>query len=51
MAEIDAFVDAVEAGRPAEVGFEDGRRALILAEAAYRSIAEGRMVQVSEVAG
>jgi myo-inositol 2-dehydrogenase/D-chiro-inositol 1-dehydrogenase len=51
MAEIDAFVDAVEAGRPAEVGFEDGRRALILAEAAYRSIAEGRMVRVGEIAG
>jgi myo-inositol 2-dehydrogenase/D-chiro-inositol 1-dehydrogenase len=50
MAEIDAFVDAVEQGVPTQVGFEDGRRALILAEAAYRSIAEGRMVRVDEIA-
>ena len=38
MAEIDAFVDAVETGAPPEVSFEDGRRALILAEAAYTSL-------------
>jgi myo-inositol 2-dehydrogenase/D-chiro-inositol 1-dehydrogenase len=50
-AEIDAFVAAVEAGRPTEVGFEDGRRALLLAEAAYLSIAEKRMVRVDEVPG
>lgn len=49
MAEIDAFVDAVEQGTPAQVGFEDGRRALILAEAAYRSLAERRMVRVDEI--
>ena len=49
MAEIDAFVDAVEKGTPAQVGFEDGRRALILAEAAYRSLAEGRMVRIEEI--
>lgn len=48
-AEIDAFVDCIETGSAPEVGFEDGRRALILAEAAYRSIAEGRMVRVSEI--
>ncbi len=51
MAEIGAFVDAVETGREPEVGFEDGRRALILAEAAYLSLAEGRMVRVDEVPG
>ncbi len=51
MAEIDAFVDSVEQGAPTQVGFEDGRRALILAEAAYRSIAETRMVRVDEIAG
>ncbi len=50
MAEIDAFVDAATNGTPPEVGFEDGRRALILAEAAYRSIAERRMVRVDEIA-
>lgn len=49
MAEIDAFVDAVESGKPCEVGFEDGRQALILAEAAYKSKAEGRMVRTDEI--
>lgn len=48
-AEISAFVDSVEAGRPPEVGFEDGRRALMLAEAAYISIAEKRLVCVEEI--
>ena len=48
-AELDAFVDCVERGGAPEVGFEDGRRALILAEAAYRSIAEGRTVRVDEI--
>jgi myo-inositol 2-dehydrogenase / D-chiro-inositol 1-dehydrogenase len=48
-AEIAAFVDAVEKGTAPEVGFEDGRRALMLAEAAYLSLREGRMVKVSEV--
>jgi len=32
------------------VGFEDGRKALILAEAAYRSLASGRAVKLSELA-
>lgn len=49
MAEIDAFIDCVENGTAPEVGFDDGRRALVLAEAAYKSLAEGRMVKVSEV--
>ncbi len=48
MAEIGAFARAVRDGTPPEVGFEDGRRALILAEAAYRSIAERRAVPVAE---
>lgn len=48
-AEIDAFVEAFEQGTSPEVGFEDGRMALVLAEAAYKSIAENRMVQVSEI--
>jgi len=51
MAEIDAFVDGVAAGRALSPGFEDGRRALILAEAAYLSLREGRMVKIAEVAG
>lgn len=50
MAELDAFVDAVEKGAEPEVGFEDGRRALVLAEAAYVSFRERRLVPVSEIA-
>jgi myo-inositol 2-dehydrogenase/D-chiro-inositol 1-dehydrogenase len=49
-AEIDAFVTAVEQGSAPEPGFEDGRRALILAEAAMKSAAEGRFVKVAEIA-
>lgn len=49
MASIDSFVDSIEAGRPPEVGFEDGRQALILAEAAYLSLKEKRVVLVSEI--
>ncbi len=49
-AEISSFAGAVSSGGPTEVTFEDGRRALILAEAAYRSRAEGRAVKVSDVA-
>ena len=45
-AEIQAFVDAIEAGAPMPVGFEDGRRALMLANAAYESLASGRAVTV-----
>jgi myo-inositol 2-dehydrogenase / D-chiro-inositol 1-dehydrogenase len=48
-AEVDAFVEAVERQRPPVVGFEDGRRALALAEAALKSVAENRAVKVSEV--
>jgi myo-inositol 2-dehydrogenase / D-chiro-inositol 1-dehydrogenase len=49
MAEIDGFVDCVEKGATPLASFEDGRRALILAEAAYLSMQQGRMVKVSEV--
>lgn len=48
-AEIDAFVDTVEQGKAPEVGFHDGRQALLLAEAAMRSAAEGRTVKTSEL--
>ncbi len=48
-AEIGAFVDAVEKGVKPEAGFEDGRQALILAEAANRSIAEGRTIPVRDI--
>jgi len=51
VAEIDAFVHAVVTGKAPEVGFDDGQRALRLAEAAYRSIAERRLVEVAEIGG
>jgi myo-inositol 2-dehydrogenase/D-chiro-inositol 1-dehydrogenase len=44
-----AFVYAVEKGVTPEVGFEDGRLALVLAEAALKSAAEGRTVHVNEI--
>ena len=50
MDEISAFASSVESGSPPEVGFEDGRRAQILAEAAYRSMSEKRLVSVEEFA-
>ncbi|MDP1577635.1 MAG: inositol 2-dehydrogenase, partial [Cypionkella sp.] len=43
MAEIDGFVDCVEKGAAPLASFEDGRRALILAEAAYLSMKERRL--------
>ena len=47
--EIDAFVDAVEKGVAPEVGFDDGEKALILAEAAVLSVREGRTVRMEEL--
>ena len=48
-AEIGCFVDAIEKGAPVPVGFEDGRLALLLADACLLSIAEGRMIKTSEL--
>ncbi|GAA5658003.1 inositol 2-dehydrogenase [Brucella sp. NBRC 13694] len=48
-AEISAFVDAVEQGSQPEVSFEDGRQALILAEAAIRSLTEGRTIPTRDI--
>jgi myo-inositol 2-dehydrogenase/D-chiro-inositol 1-dehydrogenase len=48
-AEIDDFVDAIENGRQPSVVFEDGRLALVLAEAAIKSVAERRVVSISEI--
>ena len=47
--EIDAFVDAVEKAVPPAVGFEDGYKALLLAEAALLSVRERRPVKLSEM--
>ena len=46
-AELNDFIDAVESGRGASVTFEDGRRALILADAANESLRTGGVVDVS----
>ena len=48
-AEIGFFVDAIEHRSPVPVGFEDGRLALLLAEACFMSIAEGRTIRTSEL--
>ena len=48
-AEIDAFVESIENNQPVQVDFEDGRRALVLAEAALKSVVEGRIVRVGEI--
>ena len=50
-AEIDAFVTAVESGTPPEVGFDDGCKALVLAEAALCSLRERRVIRVSDILG
>jgi len=47
-AEIAAFIAVLAGGEAASPSGEDGLKALVLAEAAYRSIAEGRAVKVSE---
>jgi hypothetical protein len=42
----DVVIDAVGSGREPSPGFEDGRRALILADAALESLATGKVVKV-----
>jgi len=49
-AEIRAFIAALESGTPPPVTFEDGRRALLLAEAALTSCRENRPVAVDYAA-
>lgn len=48
-AEIGAFVDAVEQGTQPPMTFEDGRQALILAEAAIKSAKEGRTILTKDI--
>ena len=45
--QLDAFAEVAEGKREPSPSFEDGRRALILAEAAAESLREGRSVKVS----
>jgi myo-inositol 2-dehydrogenase/D-chiro-inositol 1-dehydrogenase len=44
--ELAAFLDALAMGMPMPVGAEDGRQALVLAEAALRSMREGHPVRI-----
>jgi myo-inositol 2-dehydrogenase/D-chiro-inositol 1-dehydrogenase len=41
-AELDHFVDCIQTGREPDVGAQDGRRAMILCEAALASAKSGR---------
>jgi len=42
--ELDAFIEAISAGRASSIGFEDGRRALAIADAAVASANSGAAV-------
>ena len=44
--ELGAFLDALANGTEMPVGAEDGRQALVIADAATRSLAEGRPVRI-----
>jgi myo-inositol 2-dehydrogenase / D-chiro-inositol 1-dehydrogenase len=48
-AEIASFIAALSSGKPASPSGEDGLIALALAEAALKSVAEGRTVKMSEI--
>jgi myo-inositol 2-dehydrogenase/D-chiro-inositol 1-dehydrogenase len=45
--ELNEFIDRVTRGLPPAVGLEDGRRALIIADAAFESIRTGKTVKLS----
>jgi len=49
--EMAAFIDAISGKAEAAPGGADGLAALVLAEAALRSVREGRAVKVSEITG
>ncbi|MRN66004.1 inositol 2-dehydrogenase [Brucella sp. 10RB9213] len=48
-AEIGAFIDALDSGKAPMPSAEDGLKALALAEAALRSVKEGRTIKVAEI--
>mgnify|MGYP001813744376 CR=1 FL=1 len=50
VAEIDNFVDAAGGKAAPDATFDDGVKALVLADACFKSIAEGRTVRVDELA-
>ena len=43
------FAAAIREGRPAEIGLEEGLRAVATGLAAHKSIDEGRVVEMSEI--
>ncbi len=45
--ELDEFIDVVEHKGQPSVGFEDGRRALVIADAAFESLGSGRAVRIA----
>lgn len=45
--ELDYFIDAVRKGQPVEPGFTSGRNAMLLADAARKSLKEGCIVRVT----
>ena len=47
--QLDGFIESIESNKPTQVTIEDGRRALILANAAYESLETGRTVKVNYV--
>lgn len=49
--EISAFIDAVESKSPASPSGKDGLIALAMADAALKSVKEGRAVKLSEILG
>ena len=46
VAELNAFIDCISNNKPTEVGFQDGEKALALAEAAYQSLESGKSVHL-----
>ncbi len=46
MNSVSSFVETILEKKPVSVGFEDGRRALLLAETAYKSVKSGRMENI-----
>ena len=46
-AQLRSFINTVELGQPPAVGFEDGYKALIIAEAAYLAIKKGTKVPIN----
>jgi myo-inositol 2-dehydrogenase/D-chiro-inositol 1-dehydrogenase len=46
--QINAFIEVVASGQTPTPDFEDGRRALLLADAANESLRSGRVVKLSD---